>query len=409
RDEPARFGKISLRPGMPLQSTMLDLSKLAASLFQVRGFQPNQLHDLKVDVAVLYDPAMHGTVDRPDLAGADPAQRAFLVMEGNKSSWHFDPTKDVAAVVQQAATDAKVRERDRAAIYSFAVHSTEVPMGEVNVPQASPGSAKRVAALAGAFYSADPDELAAEVSRLWPSSAGEKKPWRAAMVPHAGLKYSGGVAAAVLDRIEIPDTIIVIGPKHTRRGVEWAVSPHECWLIPGREIASNQELAQQLAERIPDLELDAGAHAREHCIEVELPLIARAAPAAKVVGIAIGGGDLDRCREFAEGLADVLRQRDERVLLLISSDMNHFANDSETRRLDELALAALDNHDPAALLSIVQENHISMCGVLPAVIVLETLERLQPIQEVERVAYATTADVTHDTSRVVGYAGMLFA
>jgi AmmeMemoRadiSam system protein B len=141
---------------------------------------------------------------------------------------------------------------------------------------------------------------------------------------------------------------------------------------------------------------------------VELPLLARLAPQARVVGIAIGHGDLDSARRFAEALAELLRSREEMPLLLISSDMNHFAADAENRRLDELAMAALERRDPAGLHRTVTEHSISMCGVLPAVIVLETLRLLGRLKRAERVGYATSADVTGDTSRVVGYAGMLF-
>ena len=88
--------------------------------------------------------------------------------------------------------------------------------------------------------------------------------------------------------------------------------------------------------------------------------------------------------------------------------MNHFATDEETRRLDEVALAALERLDPEDVYETVTDNNISMCGVLPAVIVLETLRLLGGVRRAERVGYATTADVTGDGSRVVGYAGMLF-
>jgi AmmeMemoRadiSam system protein B len=94
-------------------------------------------------------------------------------------------------------------------------------------------------------------------------------------------------------------------------------------------------------------------------------------------------------------------------LLLISSDMNHFASDAETRRLDALALSALERGDPDVLHETVTRHNISMCGVLPAVIVLETLRLLGRFRRAERVGYATTADTTGDKSRVVGYAGML--
>jgi AmmeMemoRadiSam system protein B len=228
------------------------------------------------------------------------------------------------------------------------------------------------------------------------------------MVPHAGLKYSGHIAAKVLQCIEIPDTVIVIGPKHTSLGMEWAVAPHQTWALPGGSVESDVDLARRLCQHIPGLEMDAAAHQREHAIEVELPLLARLAPRTKVVGIAVGHGDLESCRRLAQGLAELLGSLPERPLLLISSDMNHFANDAETRRLDEMALAALDRGDPAHLYETVTQNHISMCGVLPAVIVLETLHLLDGTHATERAGYATTADVTGDTSRVVGYAGMLF-
>jgi AmmeMemoRadiSam system protein B len=212
----------------------------------------------------------------------------------------------------------------------------------------------------------------------------------------------------VLRQIRIPRTVIVLGPKHTALGMEWAVAPHETWALPGTTVASDPELARQLAAAIPGLALDALAHQQEHAIEVELPFLARLAPETRVVGIALGHGDLESCRRFAEGLANVLRRLDERPLLLISSDMNHFATDAETRVLDELALNALEKLDAAAVYETVTQNHISMCGVLPAVIVLETLKRLGTLQKAKRVGYATSADVTGDPSRVVGYAGMLF-
>ena len=99
---------------------------------------------------------------------------------------------------------------------------------------------------------------------------------------------------------------------------------------------------------------------------------------------------------------------DERPLLIISSDMNHFADDTQTRRLDRMALDALEALDPKRLFETITENRISMCGFHAACIVLETLRRLDSLKEYETVGYSTSADTTGDMSRVVGYAGMLF-
>jgi AmmeMemoRadiSam system protein B len=227
------------------------------------------------------------------------------------------------------------------------------------------------------------------------------------MVPHAGLVYSGRVAADTLRRIRFHQTAIILGPKHTPRGVEWAVAPNEAWSIPGATIQGDPDLARSLSQAIPGLEFDAAAHDQEHAIEVELPLMARLAPQTKVVGIALGAGDLTSCRRFASGLAAVVRSLPQPPLLVISSDMNHFASDAENRRLDELALAAMQTLDPEQLYQVVTSRHISMCGLLPAVIVMETLRLLGRLTRAERVAYATSGEVSGDLSRVVGYAGVL--
>jgi AmmeMemoRadiSam system protein B len=257
------------------------------------------------------------------------------------------------------------------------------------------------------FYPADESELARTMDDLLGEPPARRRSWSGAMVPHAGLVYSGRLAAQVFQQIEFPETILILAPRHTGQGVEWAVAPHDAWSLPGGNVPSDPQLARELAEAIDDLELDAAAHAREHAIEVQLPLLASLAPQSRVVGITIGAGNLQRCHQFATAMAAVLRGREDRTLLVISSDMNHFANDTETRRVDQLALRALESLDPAELYNTVRQNQISMCGVLPAMIVTDTLRQLDRLHECQRVGYATSADASGDTSRVVGYAGML--
>jgi AmmeMemoRadiSam system protein B len=294
-----------------------------------------------------------------------------------------------------------------ATVFTLNALSSAPELSIVHTTRPAAGQAVRAAAVAGKFYPADLQELNDLVDRCLPNSAVQPQPWPAVMVPHAGLIYSGHIAAEALRRVRFPKTAIVIGPKHTPYGVEWAVAPHAAWSLPGCTLPADPELAKRLVQAIPGLELDAAAHAQEHAIEVELPLIARLAPQTKVVGIAIGGGDLARCRQFAAGLVVAIRALDEQPLLVISSDMNHFASDGENRRLDEIALQAIESLDAELLYYTVRRQHISMCGLLPAVIVIEALRELGQLGRIERVAYATSADVTGDKGRVVGYAGLL--
>lgn len=409
KEDATRLTQLSLRPGFPLQATLLELAKRAAQGLSAERVFPEALAGLRLELAVAYDPAMHGSVANPHLDGIDPADRAVLVLEGERSALVFDPQQNSQQLLKTASEQAQVRSPDNASVISLRIESTETPMIVAAVPRAQAGPKQRPTAVAGSFYPGDAKELSRMIDQLVSSEpAGAKESWPAAMVPHAGLQYSGKLAASVLQKIDIPGSVIVVCPKHTRMGVEWAVAPHDQWSLPGTTLASDPDLARQLAESITDLQLDAAAHAREHAIEVELPLLARLAPETRVVGIAIGGGDLDRCRQFATELADVLRGMEPPPLLVISSDMNHYASDTETRRVDELVLDSIRNLDPEQVYQTVRKNQVSMCGVLPTVIVMETLRQLGRLNKCETVGYSTSADVSGDTSRVVGYAGLLF-
>jgi AmmeMemoRadiSam system radical SAM enzyme/AmmeMemoRadiSam system protein B/AmmeMemoRadiSam system protein A len=398
---------LSLRKLLPLQSTLFAQAEEMGRSLAARGIHAGRLADARVKLAVLFDPAMHGTVASPDLRGIDASRRSLVVVEGAKSACAWDPQQQPDELLAEAKRLAGVTLAEAASVFSFATLSNAERLSVANVPRPQHGPRARPAAVAGTFYPADAAELAQLVDDLLSGPPVTPETWPAVMVPHAGLRYSGRLAADTLRRVTIPENVIVIGPKHTRLGVEWAVSPGDLWSIPGAAIAANPELARQLVAAIPGLQLDAAAHQQEHAIEVELPFIARLAPQARVTGIAIGSGNLDRSREFAEGLAACLRSRPQPTLLVISSDMNHFASDAENRRLDEMALAAIETLDPVALFDTVTRHHISMCGMLPAVMVMETLRRLGQLNRCRRVGYATSGDVTGDLRRVVGYAGML--
>ncbi len=268
----------------------------------------------------------------------------------------------------------------------------------------------RPPAVAGGFYPGDAREVQRMVERFLAASAPPAAPqsWPGVLVPHAGWIYSGRLATAVFSRVAIPSRAIILCPRHRPQGARWAVAPHRRWLFPGGELASDPELAGRLANAVAGLVLDAAAHREEHAIEVQLPLLARFAPQVRVVGIAVGDGSLPELLRFGGELAGVLADMPERPLLVISSDMNHFADDTETRRVDRLALDAIATLDPVRVYETVRRNHISMCGLGPCVIVMETLRQLQCLHRCESVGYATSAEASGSTDRVVGYAGLLF-
>ena len=265
----------------------------------------------------------------------------------------------------------------------------------------------RPPAVAGQFYPGTAEEVATAIDHLLPPDASPQR-LAGAMVPHAGWVYSGRLAAAVLARIAFPARVIVFCPKHRPRGADWAVMPCDGWELPGGTVPSDPDLATRLAAAVGGMKLDAAAHAAEHAIEVQLPLIHRLAPEAKVVGVALHGGEREEIAAAASQLAALVASLPEPPLLIASTDMNHFADDAKTRRKDRLALEAVQALDPAALLATVRREQISMCGVIPTVLVMETLRRLGHLGQCELVGYATSAEVSGDRQRVVGYAGALF-
>jgi AmmeMemoRadiSam system protein B/AmmeMemoRadiSam system protein A len=409
REHPLELTQFSMRPGLALQGTLLQLAQAAARSLLEANVPPDALAHAEVEVAVLNVPMIHGTHADPDLRGFEPDRRALVLFERNRHGILYRPGSHAHEILKEVAAQTQVRVPHAASLFSVEVETRLPALAFHSTPRPRAGADIRPAAVAGRFYPDDPDMLRTLVDNLLdPQSAPEPIEATAAMTPHAGLSYSGRLAADVLRRIRLPRTIIVIGPKHTPLGMDWAIAPHRAWQIPGATLAADPDLARRLADAIPGLSLDAAAHQNEHAIEVELPFLARLAPDAKVVGIAVGYADLESCGAFARGLADVIRSMPEAPLLLISSDMNHFATDEQTRLLDEMALSALESLDPEKLYATVTDNSISMCGVMPAIIVLQTLRLLGRLRAATRVGYGTSADVTGDTSRVVGYAGMLF-
>lgn len=396
--------RISIKDKYPLQTTLFEQCEGLARAIQKNSNFP--LDQLQVDIATMDDTAMHGTVDQPSLDGINTIERGVLVSERNRQAFVYHRNAPVEAVVRDASEPAQVSNPEWAQIFSMRVMTTRERFVIEMTPKPVAGADVRPPAVAGRFYPGDAASVAAELDRMLAGDA-VKQRVSAAMVPHAGWIFSGKLAADVLKRIEIPRTVIILGPKHTANGIEWSVAPHRTWSFPGGQLESDPELARALAAAIPRLQLDAAAHQQEHGIEVELPIIHRLAPQTKVVGICVSGGNLDRCDQFATGLADVISKLSEPPLLLISSDMNHYANDGETRRLDTLALAEFDRLNEDALFGTCQSHHISMCGLIPAVIVMKTLKKLGNLHQSIEIGYATSAAASGDTTRCVGYAGRL--
>lgn len=269
----------------------------------------------------------------------------------------------------------------------------------------------RPAAVAGTFYPGNEVDMNKQLDAFFASKTeSEPGPFRAIMLPHAGWPYCGDIIAETLQRVTIPNLVVVIGPKHRQEGANWSVSAAQKWQIPGARIPLDEEAADFLCSKVNLLRREDEAHRKEHGCEVLLPFLHRKNPELRIVPIAIGAADFDLLDELGDALRLLREERGGDLLFVISSDLNHFATEEENRRLDEMALAQLRAVDPKGLYDVCLENRISMCGMRPAVAVLKSLlnEEGQTCG-VEITRYDTSARVTKDTSSVVGYAGALIS
>ncbi|HUC28355.1 MAG TPA: AmmeMemoRadiSam system protein B [Candidatus Acidoferrum sp.] len=270
-------------------------------------------------------------------------------------------------------------------------------------------TAVRHPAVAGRFYPRDPKDLRAE-ARGYLSQAQflNEPPLRAlgCIAPHAGYMYSGHVAGAVFSRIEVPRRCFLLCPNHTGMGRALAVNSEGAWETPLGEVPVDVELASALKQRFPALHEDSAAHRAEHAAEVELPFLQLRQPDLIFVPIALGTGQFEPLEQLGLAIADVIRAQKESVLIVASSDMNHYESDRVTRIKDQQAIERILSLDPRGLYDVVTQQDISMCGFGPAVAML-TAGRQLGAKSAELVKYATSGDISGDRDAVVGYAGVV--
>jgi AmmeMemoRadiSam system protein B len=263
-------------------------------------------------------------------------------------------------------------------------------------------------AVAGRFYPSDSDDLRAEAEGYLSQDNSKKQPPVRALgciVPHAGYVYSGHVAGAVFARVEVPRRCIVLCPNHTGVGRALAVMSEGVWQTPLRDVPIDAALAAALKQRFPALQEDPTAHRAEHAAEVELPFLLLRQPELRFVPIALGTGQFEVLEQFGKALADVVAAQSDPILIVASSDMNHYESDAVTRAKDHRAIERILTLDPRGLFDVVTQQDISMCGFGPAVVML-TAARQLGAKSAELVKYATSGDVSGDRDMVVGYAGV---
>jgi AmmeMemoRadiSam system protein B len=293
----------------------------------------------------------------------------------------------------------------------------------------------RPPAVAGSFYPALPQALATLVDRQI-ASAGElagSRAWPATerllglLVPHAGLDYSGVVAAAGWRLLRAPasspttaPTVVLLGTNHRAGWLDgvgvWA---RGSWSTPLGDVSVDQELADSVLALGSPFAEDPRAHLEEHSIEVQLPFLERLVPAARIVPLAVSAGIGSGALDAGARLGTLLAQRlaaGDRMVVAISSDMAHYPPHEAAERITDRLLPAILDRDPVELArrerSVVGDGFGSvacgMCGIEPAVLGLAALEAI-PAGRGRRLAAATSAEAGGSPDRTVGYLAVGFS
>ncbi|KAF5036801.1 Memo-like protein [anaerobic digester metagenome] len=217
-----------------------------------------------------------------------------------------------------------------------------------------------------------------------------------AVVPHAGLVFSGPVAAhayAEMASDGMPETVVMIGPNHTGYGKAVSASSED-FETPLGVVRADRDIVSRLRGVV---EIDRAAHLYEHSLEVQLPFLQYLDPEVKMVPIVMGRQDIVMARETARVLREACSGKD--VMFLASSDLSHYLPAEVARERDEMVLERILRLDAEGVIEVVEKNDISMCGYGPVATMLMACGG----SKARILHYGNSGDV-RPMADVVGYA-----
>jgi len=277
----------------------------------------------------------------------------------------------------------------------------------------------RKPAVAGTFYEGDPDSLRKQIEWCFkhqlgpgrtPENIGKTREIRSIIAPHAGYMFSGPVAAhAYLKLAEdgISNTFVIICPNHTGMGSGVSTVTEGSWETPLGLVDIDGEFSQKLLEKAPIMDSEPLAHLQEHSCEVQVPFLQylgeKTDKKFKIVPICIWMQDLETATEIGEAIALTSQELGRDVVVVASTDFTHYKPQEVAASTDHQVLEAIEQLDEKAMMSLVQDLNITMCGfgtVTSALI----FSKAMGAHEAEILKYATSGDITQDYSAVVGYA-----
>jgi MEMO1 family protein len=264
----------------------------------------------------------------------------------------------------------------------------------------------RRAAVAGSWYPGTASAITAEVDSYLEAARAAPPPGRlvALVSPHAGLRYSGPVAAYGYGLVrEAPEglSVVLVGPSHRAAFDGVAVHARGAWETPLGRAAIDEEIAQALLDADRVLFDDPGVHRDEHSLEMQMPFLQRLVPGLRIVPMLMGSQSRHEVETLGAALGQALAGR--RALLVASSDLSHYQPAAVANRLDAAVLDAVGRFDDESLLRRLETHENVACGGGPVVAVMKGA-RAMGADRATVLKYGDSGDAgERDKSHVVGY------
>jgi len=277
----------------------------------------------------------------------------------------------------------------------------------MTLPMPDPGMIRpRPSPIAGTWYPGSPEALARSVDAHLARAKAERPPGEvvALVVPHAGHRYSGDVAAEAFHLLQgaAVETVAIVSPMHQPYPGRILTTAHPAYETPLGRVEVDIELLSAVEANLPGgLRLERVANDAEHSLEIELPFLQRVlAGPFRLVPLMLRDQSAGTAEALGRALAQALRGRSS--LLVASSDLSHFYPDAIARQLDAFLLSRLEAFDARGVIEAEDQGKGFACGRAAIAAVLWAAQELGA-SRVHVLGYANSGDVTGDTSSVVGY------
>lgn len=261
----------------------------------------------------------------------------------------------------------------------------------------------RPSPIAGKWYPGTSRHLAAAVDEMLDNASEAALAGRIVglVVPHAGYLYSGAIAARAfrLVREGSFERVVILSPMHHVYDAPLLTTAHHAYQTPLGIIPVDHGCLDALGQHVP---LAAARFDQEHAVEIELPFLQRVLDDGfSLVPLMLRDQSYAFTQQVGRALAQVIGSNGS-TLLVASSDLSHFYSQARAERLDRVVLDNLKAFDPQGIIRADDEGRGLACG-RGAIASVLVAARLLGADRVQILGYSTSAAVTGDTHRVVGY------